>query len=50
MDPIEHLEERKWETPDSYGGFSPVGDYVIASLDAKGSQGKEPNKAREPRR
>jgi len=32
MEPIEHLDEYKWEHPDSYGGHSPVGDYLVATL------------------
>ena len=31
MDATEHLEECKWEHPDSYAGFSPDGDYLICS-------------------
>lgn len=31
MDAIEHLAETAWKTPDSYFGFSPVGDYCILS-------------------
>jgi hypothetical protein len=31
MDAIEHLAETAWKTPDYYGGFNPVGDYVIVS-------------------
>jgi hypothetical protein len=26
---IEHLETTAWKTPTCYGGFSPVGDYVV---------------------
>lgn len=29
MDAIEHLETNVWKTPESYGGFSPVGDYLV---------------------
>jgi len=29
MDTLDILEEHKWQTPDSYFGFNPVGDYVI---------------------
>lgn len=31
MDAIEHLEEYVWKHPRDYGGFSPDGDYVIAT-------------------
>lgn len=31
MNAIEHLESVKWAHPDSYGGFSPDGDYMILS-------------------
>lgn len=31
MNAIEYLEERRWEYPPDYGGFSPDGDYVILS-------------------
>lgn len=31
MTPIEHLEQAEWKHPDSYGGFSPTGDYVVLS-------------------
>jgi len=31
MTPIEHLADTAWQTPDSYAGFSPVGDYCILS-------------------
>lgn len=31
MDAVEHLPETAWTTPDCYGGFNPVGDYVILS-------------------
>jgi hypothetical protein len=31
MDAIEHLAETAWKTPESYGGFNPVGDYLILS-------------------
>ena len=31
MNAIEHLQEFAWKTPRDYGGFSPVGDYVIAT-------------------
>lgn len=31
MNALDILQERKWEHPDSYGGFSPVGDYVVLS-------------------
>jgi hypothetical protein len=29
MNAAEHLAERAWKHPDSYGGFSPDGDYVV---------------------
>lgn len=31
MNPIEHLAETAWRHPKNYGGFSPDGDYVIAT-------------------
>lgn len=31
MHAIEHLTECAWKRPDSYGGFSPDGDYMILS-------------------
>lgn len=31
MNAIEHLEEKVWKTPESYGGFDPVGDYCVLS-------------------
>lgn len=31
MNAIEHLEDTVWKTPESYGGFSPVGDYCVLS-------------------
>lgn len=31
MDAIEHLAETAWKTPDCYGGFNPIGDYLILS-------------------
>ena len=31
MNAIEHLQDRKWTTPDSYYGFNPVGDFFIYS-------------------
>jgi hypothetical protein len=31
MNAIEHLEACAWKTPDSYAGFSPIGDYCILS-------------------
>ena len=32
MHVLEHLEDYTWQTPDSYGGHNPVGDYVVASI------------------
>jgi hypothetical protein len=29
MNAIEHLETLAWKTPKCYGGYSPVGDYVV---------------------
>lgn len=29
VDAIEHLAETAWKTPSNYGGFDPIGDYVI---------------------
>lgn len=29
MNAIEHSETQKWEHPESYAGFNPVGDYVV---------------------
>lgn len=29
MHATEHLEQRKWEHPDSYAGFSPDGDFLV---------------------
>lgn len=31
MHALDHLDEMKWEQPDSYGGFSPVGDYLVVT-------------------
>jgi hypothetical protein len=31
MNAAEHLPETAWKTPDCYGGFNPVGDYLILS-------------------
>jgi hypothetical protein len=31
MNAIEHLEHLVWKRPDSYGGFSPDGDYCVLS-------------------
>ena len=28
---MQHLNKRQWETPDSYFGFNPVGDYMVYS-------------------
>jgi hypothetical protein len=30
MHALDHLDEMKWEQPDHYFGYSPIGDYIVA--------------------
>jgi hypothetical protein len=43
MNAEEHLPETAWKTPDSYGGFNPVGDYLILSRNRDSSILEESN-------
>lgn len=43
MNAIEHLESVAWKHPDSYGGFSPDGDYLIVSRTRDGDILSESN-------
>lgn len=43
MNAIEHLKSCKWETPDSYVGHNPVGNYLIYSRNRDSSIAEDVN-------